>query len=76
MTTTVKIENRENVNELLKRFALYDMKGAARITHYNVRYLRRLCHNKKVDHQRILGRYYMTAEDVAKLICPVAKEEK
>lgn len=67
----VILDDRNTVARLLKRRALYDMKGVSEIVDRCPRWLRRLCHDKKIEHLKLLGRYYMTPGQVAALIKPV-----
>lgn len=60
----------------VKRKQLYDMAGVADVTGLCVRWLRRLCREGKVDHHKMLGRYYMTPREVADLLVPVKKTKK
>ena len=78
-TTTydgVVLTDRNTLAVLLKGKKIYDTEGIARITGYHVRYIRRLCANKTVDHHELLGRYYMTPDEVARLLHPVKGEDK
>jgi hypothetical protein len=46
---------------------------AAKMLGITVRYLRRLCSAQKVDVEQILGRYYFTPEQIAKLQKPIRR---
>jgi hypothetical protein len=72
----VQLSDRNTLAQLLKDEKLHDLGGVAKITGLCVRYLRRLCHEGKVDHHRLLGRYYMTPAEAAALLRPVAKKTK
>lgn len=72
----VLLDSRNTVERLLKEKKLYDMDGVSEITGLCVRYLRRLCHLEKVDHHKLLGRYYMTPAEVANLLTPVKAKAK
>jgi hypothetical protein len=50
---------------------LYDMDDVAEISGLHVRYVRQLCRENKVDHHKLLGRYYMTPAEAAALLTPV-----
>ena len=65
------ISDRNTLAHLLRSKKLYDMEGVAEITGLCVRYLRRLCSEGKVDHHKLLGRYYMTPVETAALLQPV-----
>ncbi len=67
----VTLSERTGITELLRARKIYDMAAAAKITGRCVRWLRRLCHEGKVDHHKLLGRYYMTPQEVAALLTPV-----
>lgn len=70
-----KIEGRDVVKRVdLAGKELHDLQAVAKMTGYCVRYLRQLCHRRKVDHHKLLGRYYMTPEEVAALVTPVKAE--
>ncbi len=72
---TIMLDGRATIAQLLKDKKLYDLEGAAEITGLCVRYLRRLCHGergRRIAHHRLLGRYYMTPQQVAALIQPVS----
>ena len=69
----VKLTNRNTLDTLVKQNRLYPLEKVSEITTYGVRYLRRLCHAKKIDHHRFLGRYYMTPAEVSALLQPVKK---
>lgn len=65
------LNDRNTLDQLLVEKKLYDMKSAARIVGFHYRYLRRLCHARKVDHHKLLGHYYMTPVEVAALLTPI-----
>lgn len=65
------LSDRATIAQLLKEKKIYDMDSVAKIVDLCVRYLRRLCHEGKVDHHKLLGRYYMTPAEVAALLQPV-----
>ena len=65
------LSGRSTLARLLADKKIYDMPGAAKITGLCVRYLRRLCHEGKIGHHKLLGRYYMTPAEVAALLTPV-----
>ncbi len=67
------LSDRNTLASLLKAKKLYDMDGVAEITDLCVRYLRRLCAERKVDHHKLLGRYYMTPAECAALLVRVPK---
>lgn len=69
----VALSDRNTLAHLLKTKKIYDMDGVAEITGLCVRYLRQLCHKGKVDHHKLLGRYYMTPAEAAALLTPVKK---
>lgn len=70
-----KIEGKEVAKRVdLAGKELHDLQAVAKMTGYCVRYLRQLCHRRKVDHHKLLGRYYMTPEEVAALVTPVKAE--
>ena len=71
----VELTHRSTLDSLLLSKKLYDMEGVSKITGYCVRYLRRLCHSKKIDHHRFLGRYYLTLPQIQSLLRPVKKNE-
>lgn len=68
------LSDRNTLASLLKAKKLYDLEGVAVITDLCVRYLRRLCALRKVDHHKLLGRYYMTPAETAALLTPVKKK--
>lgn len=68
---SVKITSRTTLRILLAQRKLYDLAGAAKQAGLCVRYLRQLCHTRKIDHHRLLGRYYMTPVEVAALLQPI-----
>ncbi len=70
----VVLSDRTTLAQLLAAKKLYDMDGVAKITDLCVRYLRRLCAERKVDHHKLLGRYYMTPAEAAALLVRVPKE--
>lgn len=72
----VVLSDRNTLKNLLITRQLYDMEGVAKITDLCVRYLRSLCAEKKVDHHKLLGRYYMTPRECADLLTPVKKISK
>lgn len=67
----IVLSDRNTLAQLLKEKKIYDMDGVSAIVDLCVRYLRRLCHLRKVDHHKLLGRYYMTPAEVASLLTPV-----
>ena len=67
------LNRRNTLDKLLSGKKLFDIRASARITGYCERYVRQLCREKKINHQRILGRYYMTPADIADLLTPVVK---
>lgn len=69
----VELNDRDTLERLLKDKKIYDLDGVSKIADRCVRYLRRLCHEGKVDHHKLLGRYYMTPNEVAALLTPVKK---
>ena len=69
----VVLSDRNTLARLLREKRLYDVDGIVEITGYCVRYVRQLCRQKKVDHHKLLGRYYMTPDEVADLLTPVKK---
>ena len=72
---TLMLDGRATIAELLKKKKIYDLDGVSEITGLCVRYLRRLCHGepkgRRIAHHRLLGRYYMTPQQVAALLEPV-----
>jgi len=69
----IVLSDRNTLAQLLADKKLYDLDGVAEIADLCVRYLRRLCAGKKVDHHKLLGRYYMTPEETAALLVRVPK---
>ena len=70
----VVLSDRNTLAQLLAAKKLYDLNDVAPIVDRCVRYLRRLCADKKVDHHKLLGRYYMTPAETAALLVRVPKE--
>ena len=68
----VDLTSRQEIAQALKVGKLYNLRQVARITGYCVRYLRMLCHARKVKHQKILARYYMTEQELSEMIKPVS----
>lgn len=67
----VTLSDRTTLADLIKQGKLHDLDKVAEITGLCVRYLRRLCHGsrgKKLPHYKLLGRYYMTPEQVSALL--------
>jgi len=71
----IVLSDRNTLAQLLAEHKLYDLKDVAPIVDRCVRYLRRLCAEKKVDHHKLLGRYYMTPAETAALLTRVPKNE-
>lgn len=67
----VVLSDRDTLYKLIAAKQLYDLETVAEIAGYCVRYLRRLCHEGKIDHHKLLGRYYMTPAEVTALLQPV-----
>ena len=67
------LSSRNTLEKLLIEEKIYNMDGVANITGLCVRYLRRLCAESKVDHHKLLGRYYMTPAECAALLVRVPK---
>lgn len=80
-STTVddkKVETMVELYYLIEQGKLFDLQEVARMVPGGrcVRYLRRLCHAELVDHHKILGRYYMTREEIGALVKPVKAQAK
>jgi len=67
----VILGDRHTLARLLRVKRIYDMADAASIAGLCVRYLRHLCHQEKIAHHKLLGRYYMTPAEIAALLTPV-----
>lgn len=74
----VVLDSRNTIAQLLKSKRLFDMNAVAKITTYDVRYLRRLCAAKKVDCYKFLGRYFMTPAQIGDLLVlsPAARKRE
>ena len=70
----VVLSDRNTLARLLKEKKIYDLDGVANIVDLCVRYLRRLCAARAVDHHKLLGRYYMTPDECAALLVRVPKK--
>ena len=71
----LELTSRKTLTVLLKQKQLFTMDDAAKIIGYHVRYLRQLCRERKVDFQKILGRYYMTPKNIADVLAPFSARE-
>lgn len=71
----VLLDDRRTLEQLLKEKKLYDLESAAKIVGLCVRWLRRLCHDEKIGHHKLLGRYYMTPAEVAALLAPIKAKD-
>ncbi len=67
----VVVRDRRTLDDLIARKKLYPTHEAAHMFGLTVRYVRLLCRSRKVNAERILGRYYFTPQQIADLQQPI-----
>jgi hypothetical protein len=77
-TSALTLNRKTTLPSLRKGRFLHDLDEAATITGLCARYVRQLCRERKIEHYKIQGRYYISAAQVAAMLkrVPVGRAGK